>query len=234
MLERLQAYPPGAQGLLPLVQAVVSSYADYHRRRLETLAAHDARLKFEMETLLNDSGSSADIQLLTSATRVILVVPIGTGMDCQCLAGLPSTAEDCPSAAHLQSLEQNMKLKVSWSLSASGVSDAVPVRQLLLPSQLGQLLGKVELPSWPSHGLGEPAEFDETTCSTASYSLKVEEEAWLVSVDLTNAFPEQKPRLTIQGGSAGECKAVDQGAWDPRWNAQEMALKIAKVVRSCV
>ncbi len=72
--------------------------------------------------------------------QVTFVVHIGTGMDC--LAGLPNIAEDCPSAAHLQSLEQNIKLKVSWSLSASGVSDAVPVRQLLLPSQLGQLLGR--------------------------------------------------------------------------------------------
>ncbi len=99
----LQSWTQGAQGLLQLVQAVVSrylpdhgppeefviiihvyvgrrasidfssctcSYADYQRRRLETLAACDARLKFEMETLLNHSGSSADIQVLTSATRV--------------------------------------------------------------------------------------------------------------------------------------------------------------------
>lgn len=235
------------------------------------LAAHDARLKFEMETLLNDSGSSAHVQVLTSAKRVIFVVQVGTGVDC--LSGLPDVAEDCPSPEHRPSLEQEIKLKVSWSLSASGVSDAVPARQLLLPSPLGQLLGKVELPLWPSNGmctleyipqvksavqrssqeagaalslrrdffkgltaagLGEPAEFDVTTCSTASYHLKIEEEAWLVSVDLTNMFPEHKPRVTIQGGSAGECKAVDQGAWDPRWSAQEMALKIAKVVRSCV
>ncbi len=72
--------------------------------------------------------------------QVIFVVPIGTGVDC--LSGLPSIAEDCPSSAQLQSLEQNIKLKVSWSLSASGVSDAVPARQLLLPSQLGHLLGR--------------------------------------------------------------------------------------------
>lgn len=72
--------------------------------------------------------------------QVIFVVHIGTGVDC--LSDLPSSAEDCPTPAHLQSLEQNIKLKVSWSLSALGVSDAVPARQLLLPSQLGQLLGR--------------------------------------------------------------------------------------------
>ena len=46
------------------------SYADYQRRRLESFAARDSRLKFEVDTLLDRSGSSSTAQVMTNGIRV--------------------------------------------------------------------------------------------------------------------------------------------------------------------
>lgn len=69
--------------------------------------------------------------------QVTFVVRAGDG-----LSVLPSISGSQSSAADLQRLQQEVKLKVSWSLSASGASSAVPALQLILPPILIELLGK--------------------------------------------------------------------------------------------
>ncbi len=58
--------------------ASVCSYAEYQQRRVEAIAARDSRLKFEVETLLDrsgSSGSSSDAQVLANANRVRIERP---------------------------------------------------------------------------------------------------------------------------------------------------------------
>lgn len=73
--------------------------------------------------------------------QVTFVVRAGDGLE-SCLSVLPSISGSQSSAADLQRLQQEVKLKVSWSLSASGASSAVPALQLILPPLLIELLGK--------------------------------------------------------------------------------------------
>jgi hypothetical protein len=70
--------------------------------------------------------------------QVTFVVRAGDGLE----SVLPSMSGSQSSAADLQRLQQEVKLKVSWSLSASGASSAVPALQLILPPILVELLGK--------------------------------------------------------------------------------------------
>ncbi len=67
------------------------------------------------------------------------MVRVGDGLDC--FSMLPGFSGSDASAADLQSLQKDVKLKVCWSLSASGALSAVPTLQLLLPPQLVELLG---------------------------------------------------------------------------------------------
>lgn len=74
-----------------------------------------------------------------SMTQAIFLVTVGNEVDG--LSLLPSIAGSSLSVADLHRLQQGIKLKVAWAISASGASHAVPALQLLLPQQLKELLG---------------------------------------------------------------------------------------------
>ncbi|KAG0454799.1 hypothetical protein HPP92_024091 [Vanilla planifolia] len=222
--------------LLKLVNEIRDLYIQHQRKRVGKI--DDARLKFEINTILSREG--IEVCLISGLDKVVF--PISRKYSSSPSAPriklvassqlkdlfsvedvkLPSWVDGMCMAEYLPSLEDTLNIQIMEAVASIG--------------------GRRRFIEALAPKFGRPLEADPIFCRRATFLAVTGVFTFLVHFSLSAQFPKLQPTLTLQSSQHFNSQGapilslpLSDYPWSPRWDAPEMAERIFEfLVKECI